>query len=429
MKGMQKIRRGKRFTGVVLYALKSGSHHSATPHVIGGNMTGMTADELTSEFESTKRLRPDIPKPVWHNSLRLPKGETLSARQWAAFTDEYMTRMGFTETHLRCYILHDDSDGQHIHIIASRINLTGGKLYLGKNENLISTRIISELEKVHKLTQTTPAIGSQRQEKRKPSRNELMMAERMSTPCPRSALQTLIDNALTGHPDLITFIRLLEQGGVTCRPNIASTGKMNGFSFEYQGTAFKASQLGKKYGWFSLQALIDFTPEHLTLLKQRQKPTEPVSVPAPAPAPAPASKPEQQTVCKEMILEKIIQLEEKIRLERQQETVSIIQLRRKLDNTARQLSRRRATRLYGWFAFLNPLITLLRKAGRSLLHTCPRPFGQIHLLHLLVPHSVHKDTPFLLTPAVTETLPDQQLATPQIKNSQHDIDRLYRSII
>ncbi|ECE1413824.1 relaxase, partial [Salmonella enterica] len=272
MKGMQKIRRGKRFAGVVLYALKSGSHHSTAPHVIGGNMTGITADELISEFECNRLSRPDVAKPVWHNSLRLPKGETLSVRQWTAFADDYMTRMGFTETHLRCYVLHDDSDGQHIHIITSRINLAGGKLYLGKNENLISTRIISELERVHGLTETTPATSSHRQERRKPSRNELMMAERMTAPCPRSALQTLIDNALTGHPDLITFIRLLEQGGVTCRPNIASTGKMNGFSFEYQGTAFKASQLGKKYGWSSLQALIDFTPEHLTLLKQPQKP-------------------------------------------------------------------------------------------------------------------------------------------------------------
>ena len=26
--------------------------------------------------------------------------------------------------------------------------------------------------------------------------------------------------------------------------------------------AFKASQLGKKYGWSSLQTQIDFTPEH-----------------------------------------------------------------------------------------------------------------------------------------------------------------------
>ncbi|MBB8737507.1 relaxase/mobilization nuclease domain-containing protein [Escherichia coli] len=383
MKGMQKIKRGKQFAGVVLYSLKSGSHHKITPYIIGGNMTGSTAAELISEFEGTRLLRPGVAKPVWHNSLRLPKGETLSVRQWAAFADDYMIRMGFTETHLRCYILHDDTDGQHIHIIASRINMAGGKLYMGKNENLISTRIISELERIHGLTETTPATSSRPQAKRKPSRNELMMAERTAVPCPKSQLQTLIDNVLTHRPDLLTFIDMLEQKGVTCKPNIASTGKMNGFSFQYQGIAFKASQLGKKYGWSSLQTQIDFTPEHLALLKKEQQQT----VPVPVPVPVPSCEPEEQVANRETILEKILQLEEKIRLERQQETVGVIQLRSKLHNTARQIPRQR--RLHSWLVLLGHIVALLRRRGMSLLHATAHPFHQILHLHLLTPcHSM-----------------------------------------
>ena len=392
MKGMQKIKRGKQFAGVVLYSLKSGSHHKITPYIIGGNMTGSTAAELISEFEGTRLLRPGVAKPVWHNSLRLPKGETLSVRQWAAFADDYMTRMGFTETHLRCYIMHDDSDGQHIHIIANRINMVGGKLYLGKNENLISTRIISELEKVHKLTQTTSAISSHSQEKRKPSRNELMMAERTTTPCPRSTLQSLIDNALTGRPDLLTFIAMLEKVDVSCKPNIASTGKMNGFSFQYQGIAFKASQLGKKYGWSSLQTQIDFTPEHLALLKKEQQQTVPV----------PSCEPEEQAANRETILEKIHQLEEKIRLERQQETVGIIQLRSKLYNTTGQIPLQR--RLKVWLLLLNQIVVLLKPRGLSLLHATTHPFRKILHLHLLAP------VPFTATHS-----PQEQ----SVRNNQH----------
>ncbi|POE08678.1 relaxase, partial [Pectobacterium odoriferum] len=48
---------------------------------------------------------------------------------------------------------------------------------------------------------------------------------------------------------------------ITVVPNIASTGKMNGFSFEYQGIAFKASQLGKCYSWSTLQDKLDYQPE------------------------------------------------------------------------------------------------------------------------------------------------------------------------
>ena len=156
MKGMQKIRRGKSFAGVVLYTLKPCSHHKNDPIVIGGNVTivGNAAKDLIAEFDSTKQLRPDVQKAVWHNSLRLPKNEALTDAQWAEIADDYMSRMGFSETHLRCYVLHDDKAGQHIHIIASRIELSSGKLYLGKNENLISTRIIQQLELDYSLTRT-----------------------------------------------------------------------------------------------------------------------------------------------------------------------------------------------------------------------------------------------------------------------------------
>ena len=132
MKGMQKIKRGKSFAGVVLYALKPGVHHKRDPVVIGGNMLGVSAPELITEFSASASLRPDVVKPVWHNSLRLPQGESLIVKQWVKFADDYMNRMGFSDTHLRCYVMHDDEAGQHIHIIASRVDLIGGKLYLGR---------------------------------------------------------------------------------------------------------------------------------------------------------------------------------------------------------------------------------------------------------------------------------------------------------
>ncbi len=159
MKGMRKIRRGKNFAGVVQYALKPGAHHKSDPFVIGGNMLSDSAVELIAEFDSTKHLRLDVAKPVWHNSLRLPDGETLTNEQWSIIADDYMKRMGFSDTHLRCYVLHDD-DGQHIHIIASRIDLNGGKLYLGRNENLISTQIISKKQSPKLIEDLIPGVIS-----------------------------------------------------------------------------------------------------------------------------------------------------------------------------------------------------------------------------------------------------------------------------
>ncbi|MDX7992783.1 relaxase [Xenorhabdus sp. Reich] len=265
MKGMQKIKRGKNFAGVVLYALQPASHHKVDPVVIGGNMMGSLAKELIDEFGATKTLRPDVAKPVWHNSLRLPKGESLTPVQWSYIADDYMARMGFSETHLRCYVLHDDEDGQHIHIIASRASLDAGKLYLGKNENLISTRIIQELEKDYQLTRTkgpkaSPAAPSPKP-KLKKSRNEMMIEKRTGELCPKAIIQNALNGLLGSRQSIIGFVQQLLAQRIKAIPNIASTGKMNGFSFEYSGISFKASQLGKAYSWSALQGKLDYQPE------------------------------------------------------------------------------------------------------------------------------------------------------------------------
>ncbi|MBN3209850.1 relaxase/mobilization nuclease domain-containing protein [Pectobacterium brasiliense] len=267
MKGMQKIRRGKNFAGVVLYALKPASHHKNDPVVIGGNMMGDAERDLIAEFDTTKTLRPDVAKPVWHNSLRLPKNEALTDAQWSEIADDYMKRMGFSETHLRCYVLHDDVDGQHIHIIASRIDLNAGKLYLGRNENLISTRIIQQLERDYSLarskgseTKASPASPSPKP-KRKKSRNEAMMEKYKEEPSPKTVIQEALEALLADKPSTTEFVQQLAAHNIKALPNIASTGKMNGFSFEYSGIAFKASQLGKGYSWSALQHRLDYQPE------------------------------------------------------------------------------------------------------------------------------------------------------------------------
>jgi len=263
---MQKIKRGKSFAGVVLYTLKPGTHHKTDPVVIGGNMLGASAAELIVEFSASASLRPDILKPVWHNSLRLPQGESLSNEQWVSFADDYMNQMGFSETHIRCYVLHDDEAGQHIHIIASRVDLIyGGKLYLGRNENLISTRVIHELEKDHCLTRTkSPSpfhSPSPVRMRKKLSRNEQQKEKREGQPTPKTFLQNTIDEILTSANDILGFVEALAENGITPIPNIASSGRMNGFSFKYSGITFKASQLGKGYSWATLQEKLRYEPE------------------------------------------------------------------------------------------------------------------------------------------------------------------------
>lgn len=256
---MQKIKRGKTFNGLISYLLKPASHHKSDPSVVGGNTIESFAEALSAEFNATKLQRSDVSKPVWHNSLRLPAGESLPIQRWKLLADDYMKRMGFSETHLRAYVLHDDKDGQHIHIVASRIDATSGKLYLGKNENLISTRIIQDLEEDYQLTQTKGADAlkpSSSTVKRKKSRNEAMQEKRTGKKCPKTIIQEAIDTLITSKISEERFVQQLADQKIKAIPNRASTGKMNGFSFEYAKISFKASQLGKKYSWKNLEPFI-----------------------------------------------------------------------------------------------------------------------------------------------------------------------------
>ena len=380
MKGMQKIKRGKSFAGVVQYALKPGAHHKSDPIIIGGNMLGDSALELIAEFDSTKHLRQDVAKSVWHNSLRLPNGESLTNEQWSSIADDYMKRMGFSDTHLRCYVLHDD-EGQHIHIIASRIDIASGKLYLGRNENLISTRIISELEITHNLTVTMTA--PKQPKRRKVSRNEQMLSERTGLPSPKEALQQILDKSLSDKPDLLTFTKRLEEAEVGWTANVASTGKMNGFSFSYRDIAFKASQLGKGYSWANLQKQLNYNPDHLEAIRATKK-----AIPAPAPAPAPASASASASasakdvattdIPRESISDKIVELELRLREDKRNEIVEKI-----LQKNA--VKRQKHLRLIGWIPFIRRFIELLRSYGKSILHKTPTNFSEVYSTHHLKP--------------------------------------------
>lgn len=370
MKGMQKIKRGKSFAGVVQYALKPGAHHKSDPVVIGGNMLGDSALELIAEFDSTKHLHQDVAKPVWHNSLRLPDGESLTAEQWSSIADDYMRRMGFSDTHLRCYVLHDD-DGQHIHIIASRIDLYAGKLYLGRNENLISTQIISELEIAHGLTatKTAPSIAPKQPKRKRISRNEQMLSARTGAPSPKQALQQILDKSFADTPDLLTFIKRLEEAEVGWTANIASTGKMNGFSFSYRDIAFKASQLGKSYSWVNLSNRLNYNPDHLEALRATKEAV-------PVPVPVPVEQIARANVRSESIGDKIAQIELRFREGRRNEIAEKI-----LQKNAVQ--QQKHLRFIGWLPFLRRFAELLRRYSKSILHKTHTHFSKIHVMQPL----------------------------------------------
>jgi len=249
---MRKVSRGTGFRGVLDYAFDRDASAESPGKLVGGNMSGMCPRALASEFGVVRRLRSDIEKPVWHQALRLPAGERIAPETWEVICDRYMTLMGFTDAHQRVYVEHPDKDGQHAHIIASRIGIDG-TVFLGRNENLVSTRVVAQLEeefglKITKSADLDLATGkTSMPDKKVPTKGEIEKTVRTGQEPPRQKLQRLVDTAKTGQPNAVQFCERLELAGVEVRANIASTSKLSGFSFSMDGVAFKASQLGDRY--------------------------------------------------------------------------------------------------------------------------------------------------------------------------------------
>ena len=248
-----KVGRGGGFRGVLNYVCREGARAKSeeSPERVGGNMSGQNARDLAHEIGAVRQLRPDVARPVWACSLSLPKGEFLASEKWSRVCEDFMKKMGY-DTDRTPYVAmrHQDTDHDHVHIVASRVNLDG-KVWLGQWEARRAIEATRALEKEHGLSLTV-ARGD-RAERKHLTASEINQAVRTGDAPARQQLQRLVEVAAQGNPTSVEFAQRLTAAGVTVRANIASTGRMNGFSYELGGVAFKGSDLGVAYKWAALQ--------------------------------------------------------------------------------------------------------------------------------------------------------------------------------
>lgn len=223
------------------------------PEVVGGNMGRGDLDprQLSKDFAAIRRLRKDIDKAVWHCSLALPEGERIESAAWDEIARDMMLEMGFDpDLHQYVVVRHQDTKHDHVHLVANRIGMDGS-VWLGRKDVFAAIEATQALERKHGLV-LTPGLGEPA-EKKKLTKKEVEMALRTGEEPPRMQLQRLVDEAAKGNPTAVQFAERLEEKGVGVRANLASTGTMNGFSFEIEGISFSGSQLGAGYKWASLQ--------------------------------------------------------------------------------------------------------------------------------------------------------------------------------
>ena len=118
-------------------------------------MLGQNAKELASEFSISRQLRPNLSRVVYHASLSLPPGESLSDSQWSEVSMRYMEGMGFKGAQFTA-VKHTDTNHAHIHIIASRVRLDGSVVSESHDYRCSETHIRG-LEKEFGLSPTAPS--------------------------------------------------------------------------------------------------------------------------------------------------------------------------------------------------------------------------------------------------------------------------------
>lgn len=234
-------------------------------------MGGQDAAMLSREAAAFRALRPGLGKAVFHSSLSLAPGETLSDGHWGDAATWYMAKMGFREAPWFA-VRHTDAKHEHIHIVAVRIDVHG-KTVSDSHERTKGALALQELEKAWGLTRAakTPREAKEMNQRphsrgeaklfasamRKTGRGWVLPDHSKNTNDGtkyltfRQLFRKTIDQAATESKTYPEFMEATKRRGVLVVPNIASTGHVSGISYlhESSGKRFKASALGKAFGF------------------------------------------------------------------------------------------------------------------------------------------------------------------------------------
>ncbi len=262
---------GKQTKGRGFRKLLDYLHNSENAKLIGGNMSGRNARELSKEFRVSRQLNPDAERVVYHVSLSAAKDDVISEDKWCEIGNRYMKEMGFDANQ---YVIfrHENTDDDHVHIAASRIRMDTGLLVDDSWDYVRSEKVLRQIEIDYDLVQVqgsrerlnrTQSTGQFRRIKREQEEYEQGKRDTPPEPSIKELVQQTIDNLSVDHPQMPTLIMRLQQAGISVRTGFTRNGKSKGISYEKDGIAFSGTQLGAAYTFPGLQKhlRIDYQPQ------------------------------------------------------------------------------------------------------------------------------------------------------------------------
>ena len=175
------------------------------------------------------------------------------------------------DNHQWVAVTHKDTDNRHIHIIANRISLFG-EVYDTTFVSNKAARVAEEISREKGLTIAKEIKAERKYQKAKVSQTREQAKKVVQQIC-YSMLDKYRDTGITGHS---MFLYELNKNGITIERMKNKQGKVYGLKFSFNGQSFKASEIGREFGYHSLQKNFETTNKeesrkpHLTV----QEPTE-----------------------------------------------------------------------------------------------------------------------------------------------------------
>ena len=190
-----------------------------------------------------------------------PKDEKkLSVSELAQIAHLFAKKMGL-DNHQWMAVTHKDTDNRHIHIIANRISLYG-EVYDTTFVSNRAARVAEDIsrEKGLAIAKEVKAERKHQKVKANPTREEAK--KELQRIC-----YTLLDKykctGITGHS---MFLYELSKNGIIIERVKNKQGKVYGLKFSYGGQSFKASEIGREFGYRSLKK--NFEPTNKKALKR-----------------------------------------------------------------------------------------------------------------------------------------------------------------
>ncbi|MGW1306516.1 relaxase/mobilization nuclease domain-containing protein [Streptomyces sp. NPDC002514] len=270
------ITKGKKAVGALVYDFGPGRRDEhVNPRIVAGNVTG-TPLQVARAIDHTARRRPGITAPIWRCSLSLPDEDgVLADAQWAAIADRFVTDMGFDGAPWVA-VRHGDD---HIHLTVSRVDWSG-QLLTDRWDYRRAREAADALEEEHGLVRARDRFRAEGPQVRN---GELEASNRRRGPEPaappeREEIRRIVREVRDASRGLgrDAFESGLTDAGVYFRANVASTGRMNGYSFTLGDLAdgvgeqiwFPASKVAKDLRWAALGPVLGDPPSPAVRVRQ-----------------------------------------------------------------------------------------------------------------------------------------------------------------